>query len=217
MLVRVAILTLPMVSVSAVALAQPPAGDAAQDAQGVNQTQTWSGRFTTFGFFFPSIEDYVDPIVAIDRGALHVEGRYSYEARGSASTFVGLNFEFGDAVALHLTPMFGILMGDSTGVIPALELDLAWKRIEVYLETEVVIGPGRRNHFLYDWSEVAVRAAEWLKVGTVIERTRIIQGPRDIQRGLLVGVVISRVEPVFYFFNPGSDDHFFVASVRITF
>jgi len=183
----------------------------------VNQTQTWSGRFTTFGFFFPSIEDYVDPIVAIDRGALHVEGRYSYEARGSASTFVGLNFEFGDAVALHLTPMFGILMGDSTGVIPALELDLAWKRIEVYLETEVVIGPGRRNHFLYDWSEVAVRAAEWLKVGTVIERTRIIQGPRDIQRGLLVGVVISRVEPVFYFFNPGSDDHFFVASVRITF
>ena len=206
-----------MVSVSGPALAQPPAGDAAQDAQGVNQTQTWSGRFTTFRYFLPSDEDYFDPIVAIDHGALHVEGRYSYEARGSASTFVDWNFEFGDAVTLHLTPMFGILMGDSTGVIPALELDLAFKRIDVYLETEVVIGPGRRNHFLYDWSEVSVRAADWLRVGTVIERTRIIQGPRSIQRGLLVGVLISRVEPVFYFFNPGSDDHFFIASVAVTF
>ena len=206
-----------MVSVSGAALAQPPAGDAAQDAQGVNQTPTWSGRFTTFRYFLPSDEDFFDPFVTIDHGALHVEGRYNYEARGSASTFVGWNFEFGDAVTLHLTPMFGILMGDSTGVIPALELGLAWKRIDVYLETEVVIGPGRRNHFLYDWSEVSVRAADWLRVGTVIERTRIIQGPRSIQRGLLVGVVTSRVEPVFYFFNPGSDDHFFIASVAVTF
>jgi hypothetical protein len=41
--------------------------------------------------------------------------------------------------------------------------------------------------------------------------------PPDIQRGLLVGAALGKVEPVFYFFNPGSDDRFFVASIGVEF
>jgi hypothetical protein len=37
------------------------------------------------------------------------------------------------------------------------------------------------------------------------------------QRGLLPGVTVSKIEPVFYFFDPGSDDRFFVASIGVEF
>ena len=58
---------------------------------------------------------------------------------------------------------------------------------------------------------------EWLRAGVVTQRTRVYQTPRDIQRGLLVGVSIKKVEGALYFFNPGSDDYFTVVSLSVSF
>ena len=68
--------------------------------------------------------------------AWHLEMRYNYEAQNSVSGFVGRNVAFGTSVVLQMTPMLGALAGETTGIVPALELDRAWKRLEFNTEGE---------------------------------------------------------------------------------
>jgi len=202
---RIAVLAVAIVSISASVRAQ-------------SVTPTWSLRAAGATYFLPDDDDYVQPTVAVNRGPLHVEGRYNYEDRRSVSSFIGWNLEFGQTVTLQLTPMFGAVAGDTDGVIPALEADLTWKRLEAYSEVEYVIDVKHvSDRFFYNWSEASAWMTEWLRAGLVTQRTRVRSTPLDIQRGLLLGVTISKVEPVLYFFNPGSDDRFFVVSIGVEF
>jgi hypothetical protein len=184
--------------------------------------QTWSVRAAAATYVLPDDDNYVQPTVAIDRDALHLETRYNYEDRNSWSGFIGWNFEVGSKVKLELTPMFGGVAGDTNGVMPALELTLSFSRFEVYSEGEYVIDVDHaRNKFLYNWSEVSVWATDWLRAGMVTQRTRTLRLPkafeRDIQRGILAGVSVGKIEGVFYLFNPGSEDSYIVASVGVSF
>jgi hypothetical protein len=211
---RIAILILSMACVPDGVLAQStnvaaPAGPGA--------AQPWSFYTAASAYLFPAGDDYVEPIVALDHAALHVEGRYNYEARRSGSAFIGWNCEFGSTVVLRLTPMFGAVIGDIDGVIPAVELDLSWKRLELYSEGEFVIAVDRANRFIYNWSEASVWVAEWIRVGVVTDRTHMRGVPLSIQPGVLVGAKVSKFEPSLYLLNPGSDAHYLVASIAVEF
>jgi hypothetical protein len=190
-------------------------------AQTPPSTPTWSIRASAATYVLPDDDNYIQPTVAVDRNALHLEGRYNYEDLHSFSGFVGWNLEAGSKVKLEVTPMFGGVVGDTNGVIPAIEATLSFSRFEVYSEGEYVIDVDRHHdRFLYNWSEVSVWATEWLRAGLVTQRTRTfrpIRSERDIQRGLLVGVSAGKVEGVFYLFNPGSDDSYVVASLGLSF
>jgi len=169
-------------------------------------------------YFLPDEENYLQPTFTADRDALHLESRFRYEDSGSASFFAGWNLEFGNAFTLDLTPMLGGLAGRTNGIVPALEGNITWKRLEFYSEGEYVIDLGETaNSFFYNWSELSFWTTEWLRAGLVVQRTRAYATPRDIQRGLLVGAAGSKVEGTFYWFNPGSDDRFFVGSIGVKF
>jgi hypothetical protein len=214
---RIVVLTLSIVSVSSPGRAQSADAGATQDS-GTDPKPNWSVHASAATYVLPDEDDYVQPTMAIDRGAPHFEGRYNYEDRRSASGFIGWNLEFGETVTLQLTPMFGVVVGQTDGIIPALALDLVWRRLELYSEGEYVVGINRlSNRFLYSWSEVSLWAASWLRVGVVTQRTRAHGVPLNIQRGFLVDAMLAKVEPVFYFFNPGSDDRFFVGSLGVEF
>jgi hypothetical protein len=211
-----AALTLCLVLPGEIAFAQSPSAASTQPS--TSPPSTWSFRAAAATYVFKDDDDYVQPTVAADRGGWHLEARYNYEDRRSLSGFVGWNFEIGDAVSLELTPMFGGVVGDTDGVIPAIEFTFSFRRLEFYSEGEYVIDLDRaRNRFLYDWSEFSVWATEWLRAGIVTQRTRAVRRPRDIQRGLLTGVSVRWLEAVVYFFNPGSDDYYFVASIGASF
>ena len=198
--------------------AQPVGAGTAPDSGTASSTPAWSLRASATVYMPPDEENYVQPTVAADRGALHLEGRYNYEDRNSVSGFAGWNFEFGETVTVQLTPMFGGVVGDTDAVIPALEGGVAWKFLEFYLEGEYVIDvESRENRFLYNWSEASVWFTEWIRAGLVTQRTRAYQTPRDTQRGPLVGVSLSKVEGAVYYFNPGSDHSFFAVSIGVTF
>jgi hypothetical protein len=210
-------LAVSIVSVSSHGRAQSADAGTTQDSV-TDRNPKWSVHASAATYVIPNDDNYVQPTVAMDRGALHLEGRYNYEDRRSGSGFIGWNLEFGETVTIQLTPMFGAVVGDTDGIIPALELDLAWSRLELYSEGEYVVDINRlSNRFLYNWSEVSIWAASWLRAGVVTQRTRAHGVPLDIQRGFLVGAMLAKVEPVFYFFNPGSDDRFFVASIGVEF
>ena len=51
----------------------------------------------------------------------------------------------------------------------------------------------------------------------VTQRTRVYQTQRDLQRGLLVGLSLSKLEGALYLFNPGASDQLAVVSLSISF
>ena len=200
------------------AKAQSAGSDAVQAYPVAGPSQMWSLRASAAVYVLPDEGNYVQPTVAGDRGALHLEGRYNYEDRHSPSVFAGWNVEFGKALTLQLTPMFGVVAGDTDGIIPALEVSLEWRRLALYSEGEYVIDlASRADRFLYNWSEASVSVTRWLRAGLVTQRTRAYNTPRDIQRGPLVGVNVSNIEATFYIFNPGSNEHVVVTAISVKF
>ena len=190
------------------------AGATAQEAEDTG----WSFALSGAVYVLPDEGDFLQPTFKADRGRFHFETRYNYEDRDSVSFFVGANFEFGKKVKLALTPMLGGLVGETDGIIPALEADLTIGLFEAYGEAEYVFDlDDSSSKFFYMWSELSVWPTEWLRAGVVTQRTRVYQTERDIQRGLLVGVSFKHIEGALYFFNPGSDDHFTVVSFGVSF
>ena len=91
--------------------------------------------------------------------------------------------------------MFGAVVGSTEGAIPAVSLALAFHRLEFSSEAEYVIDlDDTSERFFYNWSEFSVRATDWLRAGIVIQRTRALEQPRDLQRGLLAGVTAGRFD-----------------------
>jgi hypothetical protein len=197
---------------STVAAAQDPAKAATESAP------AWEFGIAAALYLLPDEEDFLQPTLRADRGRLHLEARYNYEDRDSVSFFVGANFELGSKARLTLTPMLGGLVGETDGIVPGLEADFSVGPFEAYGEAEYVFDLGdSSSSYFYMWSELSLWPTEWLRAGVVTQRTRVYQTDRDIQRGLLVGFSLEKLEGAIYFFNPGSDDHFTVVSLSFSF
>ena len=178
----------------------------------------WSTSVSGAFYVLPDDDDFLQPTFRADSRGLHLEARYNYEDRASLSLFAGANLEMGDAVTLSLTPMFGAVIGRTAGVIPALELGLAWERLEAYAEAEYVLfSGGDAEDYFYMWSELGFRATDWLRAGGAAQRTRVHHADRDVQPGLLVGTRRARVDGTVYVFSPGGEDSYMVLSVSVSF
>jgi hypothetical protein len=77
---RIVVLTLSIVSVSSHGRAQSADAGATQDS-GTDPKPNWSVHASAATYVLPDEDDYVQPTMAIDRGAPHFEGRYNYEDR----------------------------------------------------------------------------------------------------------------------------------------
>jgi hypothetical protein len=182
------------------------------------ESQPWSYSVSGAFYLLPDEANFLQPTVRADRGHLHLEARYNYEDLGSASFLFGANFETGDALTLSVAPMIGALIGRTAGVMPALEVGLAWKHLEGYAEAEyVLVSGGDDGDYFYMWSELGLWATDWLRAGGAAQRTRVHHADRDVQPGLLVGARRARVDGTVYLFSPGGDDAYAAVSVAIAF
>lgn len=178
----------------------------------------WDVNLSAALYAFPDEENLVQPTVRADRDDLHLEARHNYEDRNATSLFLGANFAWGEGTSLALTPMFGVLFGDVHGLVPGLEADFGAGLFEAYTEAEYVVDlEDSTSSYLYAWSELSVRPAERWRLGLVGQRTRAYRTDRDIQRGLLLGMAFRRIEGTVYLFNPGSDGHFTVVSLSLSY
>jgi hypothetical protein len=192
--------------------AAPPAAPAE------DPTPSWELGLSGGLYLIPDDEDFAQPTFRADRGRLHLEARYNYEDRDSVAFFAGANFEIGKKLKLSLTPMIGGLVGRTDAIVPGLELDASFWRLEAYGEAEYVFDlEDASSKFFYMWSELSLWPTEWLRAGMVTQRTRVYETERDIQRGALVGFSYRKVEGTVYFFNPFDEDHFVVVSLGVSF
>lgn len=186
-----------------------PAADGMTDAAtAAEASPAWEFEASAFGYFIPEDDDYLQPGLAADRGRLHLEARYNYEDRDTASVWAGANFAgtVGEA-EWELTPMLGGVFGDTRGVATGLSAWLGWRWLEFYTEGEFVFDTGSSDDsFAYFWSELSAWPVDWLRVGLVAQRTRAYDTELDVQRGVLVGIGGERWSLTGHVFNPDQDD-----------
>ncbi len=102
--------------------------------------------------------------------------------------------------------------------MPGFEASLAWGKFDFYVEAEFVRdSSGKSDSYNYAWTELGYRPLDWLRLGAVGQRTRAYGGEREFQRGPFVQVTYGRTTLGAFWFNPGSDDQVFVASIGASF
>lgn len=192
---------------------------AAQDPAPVDarpsEPEVWEVSGSVFYSDPPGSEDRLTPIVYADRGALHLELRYNYEDLRTAALFAGWTFECGEELALGLTPMLGAVAGDTEGIAPALELDLGWRRVAWYAESEYLFDLEERDDdFFYSWSTLTYGLTDWLSAGLVVERSKLVDTDLSLQRGLALEFAGASLGFSLYAYNLGSDDSYAVVALE---
>jgi hypothetical protein len=151
------------------------------------QAADWDFSAEVSAYVVPDGGNYVESVMTADRRGLHLEGRYNYEDLRTASVWIGYNVSVGRNVSLQYTPMVGGVFGNMTGIAPGQRITLDWRRLEFYTENELVFNTRASEHIFYSWSELTISATDWLRIGLVGQRARIVQTDRDFDRGLLLG------------------------------
>jgi hypothetical protein len=192
--------------------AQPGSAPPAHDGD-----EAWTWSVAGYAYSVANGDDYVSTIAKFDRGKLHLEARYNYEDIDTASLWAGVNFAWGDELSLELTPMFGVVFGETAGFAPGYELTLKYRIFEIYSEGEYVVGTRQDStDFLYTWTEATVSPIESLRTGVVAQRTRAWRSDTDVQGGLLLGVSLKRFDATAYVFNVW-DEPTYVVSFGLSF
>ena len=195
----------------------PVAADSAPAAI-EDDTNRWAFSASAYSYFVPDSRDYLQPTFSTDRGWLHLEARYNYEDLDTGSAWLGYNVGGGQKLAWDLTPMLGGVVGNTAGIAPGYNGSLSWWKLELYSEGEYLVDTGDSSaSFFYNWSELTLAPVEWLRFGSVTQRTRAYDTDRDIQRGLLVGFSYTHVDLAGYVFNPDESTPTVVIALRVTF
>jgi hypothetical protein len=197
----------------------PPARATAPAVQPAPETEkAWSFSASLYTYVPPDEPNFVQPTVSADRGWLHLEGRFNYEDLDTGSAWLGYNFSVGETVTLDITPMVGVVFGNTTGIAPGYKGSLGWRRLALSSETEFVIDAGSSDDsFLYTWSELEVAPVDWCRFGLVVQRTKAYQTEFDIQRGFFVGVSYKGLDVTTYVFNPDASRPTVVVGVGLSF
>lgn len=180
----------------------------------------WEVEVAGYGYFIPDDDDYLQPTVTANRGWLHLEARYNYEDRDTASAWLGYNFGgAGEDVEWSFTPMLGAVAGNTDGVAPGYRASVTWRRLEFSSEGEYLFdADDSGDNFAYTWSELGVVPRDWWRFGLVVQRTRAYATDLAIQRGLYLGFSGGWWSLTAYVFNPDeSDDRVLVAGATARF
>ncbi len=172
---------------------------------------SWTYSATGMYYSFRNQDDFLLAVATAERGPLHLEARYNYEAIDSGSLFAGWKFSGGEKLTYELTPILGAVFGQKEGIAPGFEATVAYGVADFYIETEYVRDiEVREDSFTYAWSELGFTPLEWLRFGLVGQRSMIYQSDRDIQRGLFAQLMHRKMTLGVYVFNPDDSDNRFV-------
>lgn len=180
----------------------------------------WTTSLQTFWIEPPEESGYLSGILSADRGALHLEAHWAYEDRDTFSFFVGRSVDLGfdGDFSGTLTPRIGYAFGDSDGVVPAANLDVAWKSLSFYTDAQYLIGTSdETDDYFYSWSELALNFGDRFSVGLVGQRTNVFDQELTVDRGFLIGATLGPTYVTAYLFNPDVDDPYWSVAVGAAF
>jgi hypothetical protein len=166
--------------------------------------------------FILTAPEYLQPVISIDSGRLHLDGRYNYEDLDTGSFFVGWNFQAGTNPGLHFTPIVGAVFGQTNGVAPGLLVDLSLGPVYFHSEDEYLFNfKDSAANFFYSWSELGVQPPG-LRLGLSVQRTKVVNMPRAVSAGPFFGISFWKLDATAYLFDPFDSTRYLVLSLGIT-
>ena len=180
----------------------------------------WTYSATGMYYSLPDQSDFLLAVAIAERGPLHLEARYNYEALDAGSLFAGWKFSGGDKLTYDLTPIIGAVFGATQGIAPGFEASVMYGIADFYTEAEHVYDTNaKEDSYTYAWSELGLSPLDWLRFGLVGQRTRVINSDRDIQQGAFAQLITpGKVTLGLYVFNPNdSNDRFTIFSLAAKF
>ena len=175
-------------------------------------------EFSAGGYYYalPADNDILIGVFRQDLGTLHLEARYNYEGRNTASVFGGWTFSAGESFTIALTPMAGVAFGRTAGIVPALEMSLGYGMFDFYGEGEYLIDVNDKSgNFFYSWLELGITPNDLFRGGLAAQRTRVFESPLDVDRGLFAQINPVPVSVSVYAFNLFTDSWFMVMAVQV--
>lgn len=211
---RLLLVTLSTLALAASASAQHAGEQAPEPVQPPGSDAPWEFSGSTYFVDPPGSEGHLAAILYGQRGPLHLELRFNYEDLDTLSFFTGWTFVGGEELTWAVTPMLGFVGGDTDGVAPGLELDLAWRRFDLYSEAEYLFdADDSDDDFFYSWSTLTYGVTDWLAAGLVAERSKLVDSDFELQHGLALELALKRIEVGVYSYNLGTNDAYTVLSL----
>ena len=205
-------------SAAAVSMHATAAEPAVAPVESSSAGDAWQFAITAYPTDVRGGEHYTSVVGVADHGSLHLEARHNYESVNATSAFVGWTFSGGDAIAWEVRPLLGGAWGSLRALVPAVEASVSAARFDAYVEAEYVHDHrARGDSYVYAWSELGFSPVEWLRLGIAGQRTRTYGNDRDFQRGPFVQFTVAKGTVGGYWFNPGSSEQVFVASLGVAF
>ena len=192
--------------------------DVSPEEASETEENEWSYSLAITTYLAQHARDYANPVLSADRGWLHLETRYNYEALKTGSIWLGYNFSFGEKLAFELTPMLGGVFGDVTGVAPGYTVSVSYEAIELFTQGEYFVDAGNRaGNFFYNWTELSYAVTSWCRIGFALDRTKALGSDFEIRRGPLVGFKYKQIDFTTYWLSPGEKEGTFVFAVAMHF
>lgn len=189
-----------------------------QNKEDKDSVSSWSFSAEGDQYIFPEDADILTLIAAANKDKLHLEARYNYESRNTASLWGGINFSFGKNVRFVLTPMAGIVFGQMNGMSPGLEADISYKSLFFNSQTEWVFDfKNSEENFVYTFLQLGVGVTENLSLGLTAQRSRLILESTDIQRGFFGEYSFWKMTAGLSYFQPFTADYYLMAVLAFDF
>jgi len=179
----------------------------------------WSFSAYAYTYLQENDRDYIQPTFTADRGWLHLEGRYNYEDYETFSFWVGYNWSFGEDIAVTLTPMAGVALGETKGFAPGFRLNAEWWKLTLYSEGEYFFDSDDSDDgFFYNWSELNFDITHGFRAGLVMQK----ETSEDVRRGFSVGYKweiekVGELDLAVYFFDLDKHEEMYVFGVGLNF
>jgi hypothetical protein len=178
----------------------------------------WAFTTTGYYYFIPEENNVFTLISYADHKKLHLEARYNYEDEKTLSLFAGWRFQTNGKVQFGATPMVGLAVGNTKGLVPGIELEMRYWKLDYYSETEAVVDfSAKQYEFFYLWGELGFNPIESFRTGAVIQKTKLYQSEIEIQKGIFAQYNFSKLTAGTYYFNPFSNNNFLILSISINF
>ena len=180
--------------------------------------KAWAFYASSYSYIVPDGGSYWQPTFTADRGRLHLEARYNYEALHTGSVWVGCNFNGGERLAWTLTPMLAGVFGETTGVAPGYKGSLSWWKLQFSSEGEQLFETGESaDSFSYTWSELTFAPVEGFRFGLAIQQTYAHETDSGSQGGPLAGFSYKDLDVSAYVFDLNEDKQTFLIAVGLRF
>jgi hypothetical protein len=190
----------------------------AQEAQHGSNDSSWNFSAWAEMFIIPGEQDYFNPTFYARHKDLHLEGRYNYEDKNTASAWAGKKFEFGKEVNFVVVPMAGVVVGNTSGVAPGFETEIEYRKFDFYAEAEYVFDfKTKDGDFFYMYTELAISPVKPLRTGLIAQRTKLVQTKYDVQHGLFAEYYFGKFRAGVFYFNPFDSANYWIASFSVDF